>query len=154
MNQWHQPNPRFYNGSSILCSCSAPRIGQRFGEAGDREVRGRCAIDDCGNNAGRQKGEGSELADVPFALGFMFGDLSGRALLPNASVSKLFIDKIEKLDILILICLIHRMRCYSPHLVQPLDPVKILLLALSFVWQLDAHIRKHSNSRGRQSARW
>jgi hypothetical protein len=50
------------------------------------KIRRRCAIDDCGNDAGRQKSEGSEQADVPFALGFMFGDLSegGKAAEPNA----------------------------------------------------------------------
>ena len=50
------------------------------------EVRRRGAIDDRRNDAGRQEGEGSQQADVPFALGFMFGDLSegGKAAEPNA----------------------------------------------------------------------
>jgi hypothetical protein len=46
-----------------------PGIGQGIGEAGDREVRGRGAIDDRRNDAGRQEGERSHQADVPFALG-------------------------------------------------------------------------------------
>jgi len=40
-----------------------------LGEAAGREVRRRGAIDDRRNDAGRQEGEGSEQADVPFALG-------------------------------------------------------------------------------------
>src|ERR1700719_4144421 len=63
-----------------------PRIGQGFGETCNRKIRRRCGINDCGNDAGRQKGEGSEQADVPFALGFMLGDLSegGKPAEPNA----------------------------------------------------------------------
>jgi len=63
-----------------------PGIGQGVRKICDREIRRRCAIDDCRNDAGRQKGNGSEQADVPFALGFMFGDLGegGKAAEPNA----------------------------------------------------------------------
>ena len=46
-----------------------PGIGQRLGEAGDREIRRRGAIDDRRNDTGREEGEGSEQTDVPFALG-------------------------------------------------------------------------------------
>ncbi len=62
-----------------------PRIGQGLGEAGDREVRRRGAIDDRRNDAGRQEGEGSEQADVPFALGLTLGDLGegGNAAEPD-----------------------------------------------------------------------
>jgi len=42
-------------------------IGQRFDEAGDREIRGRAAIEDRRNDAGRQEGEGCQQADVPIA---------------------------------------------------------------------------------------
>ena len=51
-----------------------PGIGQSLGEAADREVRRRGAIDDRRNDAGRQEGEGSEQADVPFTLGFTLGN--------------------------------------------------------------------------------
>src|ERR1700730_14213603 len=51
-----------------------PGIGQSLGEAADREVRRRGAIDDRRNDAGRQEGEGSEQADVRFALGFTPGN--------------------------------------------------------------------------------
>jgi hypothetical protein len=52
-----------------------PRIWQRFGEAGDGEVRWGGAINDRCDDAGRNEGEGCQQADVPFALGFMFGNL-------------------------------------------------------------------------------
>jgi hypothetical protein len=71
-----------------------PGIGQRLGKAGDGEIRRRRAIDallcsatplserpsivtcspDRRNDAGRQEGEGSEQADVPFTLGFTLGN--------------------------------------------------------------------------------
>ena len=38
------------------------------GEASDREVRRRGAIDDRCNDARRKEGKGGEQADVPFAL--------------------------------------------------------------------------------------
>ena len=41
----------------------------------DRKVRRRGAIDDRRNDAGRQEGEGSEEADVPFAQGLTLGML-------------------------------------------------------------------------------
>jgi hypothetical protein len=46
------------------------RLRKRAGlrETGDREVRRRRAIDDRRDEAGRQEVEGSEQADVPFAL--------------------------------------------------------------------------------------
>jgi hypothetical protein len=93
----HRPRLLSDNGSSYIgcmTSCArvviapllGPRIGQGFGEASDRKIRRRCGIDDCGNDAGRQKGEGSQQADVPFALGFMLGNLSegGKPAEPNA----------------------------------------------------------------------
>jgi hypothetical protein len=46
-----------------------------FGETGDREVRGRGAIDDRHNDARRQEGKRDEQADVPFALGLTLGNL-------------------------------------------------------------------------------
>ena len=38
------------------------------------EVRRRGAIDDRRNDAGRQEGEGSQQAHVPFALGLTLGN--------------------------------------------------------------------------------
>src|SRR6202030_3335282 len=52
-----------------------PGIGQGLGEAGDREVPRRGAIDDRRNDPGRQEGDGSQQADVPFALGLTLGNL-------------------------------------------------------------------------------
>src|SRR5713101_3341595 len=52
-----------------------PRTRQRFGEAGDREIRRRGSIDDRRNDTGRNEGERSQQADVPFALSFTPGDL-------------------------------------------------------------------------------
>jgi hypothetical protein len=49
-------------------------IGQGLGDADDGEIRGCGAIDDRRNDAGRQEGEGSQHADVPFALGLPFGN--------------------------------------------------------------------------------
>ena len=56
-----------------------PGIGQGFGKAGDGEIRRRDTVDDRRNDAGRQEGEGSEQADVPFALHLTLGDLGERA---------------------------------------------------------------------------
>ena len=52
-----------------------PRIRQGSGEAGDREVRRRGAINDRRDDAGRHEGEGRQQADMPFALAFSLGDL-------------------------------------------------------------------------------
>ena len=52
-----------------------PRIRQGLGEAGDGEIRRCGAIDDRRNDAGRQEGERSQQADVPFPLGLTLGDL-------------------------------------------------------------------------------
>ena len=52
-----------------------PRTRQGLGEAGDREIRRRGAIDDRRNDAGRNEGEGCQQADVPFTLGFALGNL-------------------------------------------------------------------------------
>ena len=51
-----------------------PGIRQGFGEAGDREIRRRCAIGDRCDDARRKEGERSEQADVPFAHGLPFGN--------------------------------------------------------------------------------
>ena len=69
----------------ILSLLLGPGIGQGLGEAGDREIRRRGAIDDRRNDAGRQEGEGSEQADVPFALGLTLGNLGegGNAAEPD-----------------------------------------------------------------------
>jgi hypothetical protein len=58
-------------------------IGQRPGEAGDREIRRRRAIDDRRNDTGPQ--EGSEQTDVPFALGLPFDNFGegGNAAEPD-----------------------------------------------------------------------
>src|ERR1700730_11942744 len=53
----------------------SPGIGQGLGKTGDREIRGCRAIHNCCDDAGRQEGEGSEQADVPFALGPKLCDL-------------------------------------------------------------------------------
>jgi hypothetical protein len=45
-----------------------PGIGQGLGESGDGEICRRGATDNRHNDARRQEGEGSEQADVPFAL--------------------------------------------------------------------------------------
>jgi hypothetical protein len=50
-----------------------------FGETGDREVRGRGAIDDRHNDARRQEGKRDEQADVPFSLDPPLGNLGERA---------------------------------------------------------------------------
>jgi hypothetical protein len=63
----------------------------KSGEAGTQELRRLCPL----------------FASQSFAASYGL----------NATVSKLFIDKIEKLNIFILICPIHRMRYDSPHLV-------------------------------------
>ena len=68
-------NRRCYNESRNPLLLLGPRIGQGLGEAGDGEIRRRGAIDDRRNDAGRQEGEGSEQADVPFALGLTLGNL-------------------------------------------------------------------------------
>ena len=62
-------------------------IGQRLGEASDREIRRRRAIDDRRNGTGPQEGEGSEQTDVPFALGLPFDNLGegGNAAEPESS---------------------------------------------------------------------
>jgi hypothetical protein len=62
-----------------------PGIGQHLGKAGDGEIRRCGAIDDRRNDAGRQEGEGSEQADVPFALGLTRGNLGegGNAAEPD-----------------------------------------------------------------------
>jgi hypothetical protein len=52
-----------------------PGIGQGLGEAGDGKIRRCSAIDDGRNDAGRQESEGSEQANVPFALGLTLGYL-------------------------------------------------------------------------------
>src|SRR3984893_19090722 len=56
-----------------------PGIGHGLGEARDREVRRRGAIDDRRNDAGRKEGKGGEQADVPFALPLTLGNLGERA---------------------------------------------------------------------------
>ena len=48
---------------------------QRLGEAGDGEIRRCGAIDDRGDDAGRNEGKGCQQADVTFALGFTLGNL-------------------------------------------------------------------------------
>ena len=62
-----------------------PGIRQGFGEAGDREIRRRCAIGDRRDDARRKEGERSEQADVPFAHGLPFGNLGegGNAAEPD-----------------------------------------------------------------------
>ena len=68
-----------------------PGIGQSLGEAADREVRRRGAIDDRRNDAGRQEGEGSEQADVPFTLGLTLGNPNPRAgIAPDPWVRGIF----------------------------------------------------------------
>jgi hypothetical protein len=52
-----------------------PRIRERLGEVGHGEIRRRGAIDDCRNDAGRNEGEGRQLADVPFTLRFTLRNL-------------------------------------------------------------------------------
>src|ERR1700730_6290793 len=66
--------------SRVIIRCS---IGQSLGEAGDGEVRRRGVIDDRRNDAGRQEGEGSEQADVPFTLGFTLGNPGEDAMRPS-----------------------------------------------------------------------
>ena len=56
-----------------------PGMGQGLGEASDREVRRRGAIDDRRNDARRKEGKGGEQADVPFALPLPLGNLGERA---------------------------------------------------------------------------
>jgi hypothetical protein len=63
--------------ASGLKASSANKYSQRLGEAGDREIRRRRAIDDRRNDTGPQEGEGSEQTDVPFALGLPFDNLGG-----------------------------------------------------------------------------
>jgi hypothetical protein len=60
-------------------------IGQRLGEAGDREICRRHAVDDRRNDTGPQEGEGSEQTDVLFALGLPFDNLGdgGNAAEPD-----------------------------------------------------------------------
>ena len=50
-----------------------PRIWQRSGETGDREISRRAAMIDGSDNSGRNAGEGCRQADVAFALGFTLG---------------------------------------------------------------------------------
>jgi len=65
-----------------------PRIRERFGEAGDREIRWGAAINDRCDDPGRNEGEGCQQADVPFALGFTLGNLGeGGALMRQFSTN-------------------------------------------------------------------
>jgi hypothetical protein len=61
------------------------RIGRRPGEAGDREIRRRRAIDDRRNDMGTQEGRWSEQTDVPFALDLPFDNFGkgGNAAEPD-----------------------------------------------------------------------
>jgi hypothetical protein len=63
-----------------------PRIRQRLGEAGDREIRRRAAIDDRRDDAGRHEGEGCQQADVPFALVFTLSNLGEGGNSPEPDV--------------------------------------------------------------------
>jgi hypothetical protein len=94
------------NGTSIIAGfirgaqSSAPaRPTNRgaLGKTGDGDVRGRCAFDDCGNDAGRQKGEGSEQADVLFALTAILGIDTGAVAQLSADGSLLPVDDIPVL---------------------------------------------------------
>lgn len=60
-------------------------IGQRLGEAGDREVHRRRAIVDRRNDTGPQEDEGSEQTHVPFALSLPFDNFGegGNAAEPD-----------------------------------------------------------------------
>src|SRR5208282_5300339 len=51
------------------------RIGEGFGKARNREVRGSRAFGNRGNDARGYEGEGSEQANVPFTLTFTLSDL-------------------------------------------------------------------------------
>src|SRR5450759_2620190 len=63
-----------------------PRIRQRPGEAGDREIRRRAAIDDRRNDARRHEGEGCQQTDVSFALAFTLGNLAEGGNSPEPDV--------------------------------------------------------------------
>jgi len=75
-----------------FCHCAPPPIpftvaaAQRLGEAGDREIRRRAAIDDRRDDAGRHEGEGCQQADVPFALVFTLSNLGKGGNSPEPDV--------------------------------------------------------------------
>ena len=68
-----------------------PRIRQGSGEASDREICRRAAIDDRRDDAGRHECEGCQQADMPFALAFAFG-----AHADKVTVGKIVADNIAR----------------------------------------------------------
>ena len=53
----------------------SPRVRQSPSKTGDREVSRRGALNDRRDDPGRHEGEGSQQADMPFALAFLLCDL-------------------------------------------------------------------------------
>ena len=66
---------RYDEESPNLRSCSVQEQGRALARPVTVRFRRRGAVHDCGNDAGRQEGEGSEQTNVPFALGLALGDL-------------------------------------------------------------------------------
>ena len=66
-----------------------PRMRQRSGEAGDREVRRRGVVDDRCDDAGRHEGEGYQQTNVSFALVFALGNVRRRRQLRPSRMSSI-----------------------------------------------------------------